>query len=122
MYSQDLRKRVIGFVENGGQKKATASLFKVSSRTIYSWLTLKRKTKSLARKSYQRNKFKISPSALLKYIEEHPDHYLREIAEQFSTCISAIFYALKKLKITRKKKRYFIANAKKKPERNMKNC
>jgi hypothetical protein len=36
-------------------------------------------------------------------VAEKPDAYLRELAGKFNCTGSAVFYALKKLKITRKK-------------------
>ena len=41
---------------------------------------------------------------LNQYIENHQDAFLWEIAEEFSVTKQAIFYALKRLKITRKKR------------------
>jgi len=46
---------------------------------------------------------KINLDKLIEYIKEHPDAYLREIAEEFGCCINAISKALKRLKIIRKK-------------------
>ncbi|WP_369508940.1 IS630 transposase-related protein [Parachlamydia acanthamoebae] len=36
---------------------------------------------------------KIDNEKLRKYIEEHPDSYLREIAAVFNSTLQAIFYA-----------------------------
>lgn len=58
---------------------------------------------------------KICPEQLVKYIEQYPDAYLYEIAEEFNCSDVAIFKALKKLNITRKKRQlYTRSNAKKK--------
>jgi hypothetical protein len=37
------------------------------------------------------------------FVREHPDAYLREIAEKFGTTLQAGFYACKRLKISIKK-------------------
>ena len=63
---------------------------------------------------------KIDPDKLKKYIEEHPDAYLREIAEEFGCSVNAVSKALKRLKITRKKRLYAIKNKKQKKLKNMK--
>ena len=47
---------------------------------------------------------KVDPEKLKAYIAEHPDAYLREIAEVFNCCKTTITNALRRLKITRKKK------------------
>jgi len=38
------------------------------------------------------------------FVREHPDAYLREIAEKFGTTLQAGFYACKRLKISLKKR------------------
>ncbi len=48
--------------------------------------------------------FGLNTQALKQYIEQNPDAYLYERAEMFSCSTSTIFYALKKLGITRKKR------------------
>ncbi len=47
---------------------------------------------------------KLDDELLSKYVEKHPDYFLSEIADYFSVTPQTIFYALKRLKITRKKK------------------
>jgi transposase len=37
-YSEDLRKRVVAFVQGGGSKREEAWLFKVSRGCVYLWL------------------------------------------------------------------------------------
>ena len=46
---------------------------------------------------------KIDPEKLRLYVKDNPDAYLREIADVFHCCPTAIRKALQKLKITRKK-------------------
>ncbi|MBR1486750.1 MAG: hypothetical protein IJ597_05805 [Synergistaceae bacterium] len=46
---------------------------------------------------------KIDPEKLKNYVKENPDAYLREIAEAFRCCQTAIRKALKRLKLTLKK-------------------
>ncbi|WP_320412793.1 IS630 transposase-related protein [Candidatus Rhabdochlamydia oedothoracis] len=52
-------------------------------------------------------------------IEKNPDHFLSEIAKHFGLTLQAIFYALKRLKITRKKRLRFIRKGMRKQERNI---
>ena len=47
---------------------------------------------------------KIDPSELERYKEEYPDAYFSEIAKVFSCSDVAVCKALRKLKITRKKR------------------
>jgi transposase len=103
-YSTDLREKVLGYLEKNSNKKAASDLFQVGIATIYRWVALKKKkghVKPLQRKyAYKR----IDDEALLRYIKAHPDQFLSEIGKYFSVTPQAIFYALKRLKITRKKR------------------
>ena len=46
---------------------------------------------------------KIDDQQLRLFVRQHPDAYLREIAEKFGTTLQAGFYACKRLKISLKK-------------------
>jgi transposase len=48
---------------------------------------------------------KLDPIKLREYVSDHPDAYLQEIADVFGCVESAVRKALKRLKITRKKRR-----------------
>jgi len=103
-YSLDLRKRVLKFLKSNDDKKAASKLFDVDRATVYRWIKQEKERgtlKPLQRKYAYR---KIDYVELKKYIEAYPDQFLSEIAENFSVTLQAIFYALKKLKITRKKR------------------
>jgi len=66
---------------------------------------------------------KINDELLIKYIQEHPDHFLSEIGKHFSLTPQTIFYALKRLKITRKKRLLSIRKEMKKKDKSSgKNC
>ena len=54
-------------------------------------------------KIVRERKRKIDKDELKRAIAEKPDAYLRELAEKFECTETAVFYALEKLKITRKK-------------------
>ena len=72
-------------------------------RTLFRWQNrIEPKTK--------RNKpsTKIDMKALSKDVEDNPDHFQYERAKKFGVSQSAIYYALMRLKISYKKKRYFI--------------
>ncbi|HHX8422349.1 TPA: IS630 transposase-related protein [Legionella pneumophila] len=48
--------------------------------------------------------YKIDDEALKRYIETHPDAHLNELTSHFGLTPSGIWRALKRLKITRKKR------------------
>ena len=114
-YSLDLRKRVIKYVEDGGTQEEAASIFNVSPKTVTNWVRKKRDG-DLSPKTRLAKPRKINYDSLRKYIEKHPDAYLREIAEEFEVTLQAIFYACKRLRITLKKRHPAIRNGMKKKE------
>jgi len=107
-YSVDLRERVLSHLEKNPDKKAASVLFQVGIATVFRWVSLKKlkgNVEPLRRKYAYK---KIDDQKLIEYVEANPDPFLSEIAEYFGLTLQAIFYALKRLKITRKKRRYSI--------------
>lgn len=103
-YSLDLRDRVVKYLTENSDKREASHLFQVGLATIYRWLTQKKErghVQPLCRKYAYK---KVDDELLKKCVEEHPDQFLLEIAQDFSVTPQAIFYALKRLKITRKKR------------------
>ena len=103
VYSLDLRKKALSYIENGASLTETSRIFGVTTRTLSNWLQ-RQKQQDLAPKMHGSSPSKIDNDKLIKYIETHPDSCLREIAEVFSTTLQGIFYGCKRLKITLKKK------------------
>jgi len=113
-YSLDLRERVITFVEKGGSKTDAARIFGVCRVTIYSWLTKKAETGTLKDKPPQRGWKKLNPQALIAYVKQNPDLTLEQYGKHFGASAPSVCEALKRLKITRKKRQLFIGSAMKK--------
>jgi transposase len=113
-YSEDLRKKVIDYIHSGHTQKSAQNVFKIGSTTIKRWLKQFKETGSLKNKPLNRSHKKINPDTLFEYVTKHPDAYLREIAEHFNCSGEGIRKALKRLKITLKKKRLFTGNVAKK--------
>lgn len=102
-YSYDLRKKALDYIEKGGSRQLASEIFGVTTRTIQNWIH-RQKLGILPAKIRRSSPSKIDNDKLRKYIEEHPDHYLREIAKAFGSTLQAVFYACKRLKITLKKR------------------
>ncbi len=103
-YSLDLRTRVITFIENGGGITRASKLFQISRTSIYRWLN---RTNLQAIKVSRRQR-KLDWKALDQDVTENPDLRLIDRAKKFGVTPSAIFYALKKSKINRKKNNFVI--------------
>lgn len=102
-YSVDLRERVLQYLEKNKNREAASRLFQVGIATIYRWLALKKEKGNVEPLSRPYAYKKIDDQKLIDYIEKNPDHFLSEIAKHFNLTVQAVFYALKRLKITRKK-------------------
>ena len=100
MYSLDLRQRVVEFVQEGGTKAEAARRYRVAPSTVYSWLNRADLKPTLAK----RRRRKLDWNALRDHVKQHPDARLVERAAHFGVTISSIHYALKEMKITRKKR------------------
>jgi putative transposase len=98
-YSVDLRMRVLNFIENGGSIVKAAQLYGVALATIYRW----RHREDINPTKVKRRKRKLDWEALKRDVEANPEATLLERAKKFGVRQNAIFYALKQLKITRKK-------------------
>src|SRR5258706_1322360 len=103
-YSIDLRERVIKFIEKSGNKTKAAKVFNISRTTIHEWLLKKTKTGTLEDAKPKRGWKKLEPKALISYVQSHPEATLREYADHFKASVPSVCLALKKLKITRKKR------------------
>lgn len=113
-YSIDLRERVITFIEEGHSKTEAARLFGISRFTILNWLRKKSKTGTLRDAKPNRSWKKLDPKALISHVQSHPEGTLREYANHFKASIPSVCLALKKLKITRKKRPTYTENGMKK--------
>jgi transposase len=91
------------YIDDGHTIKETSEVFKIGTTTIKEWKKLRAETGSLNTRPHERKNTKIDSDRLVSYINEHPDSYLFEIAEVFNCTAQAVFYALKRLGITRKK-------------------
>ncbi len=98
-YSIDLRKRVVGFVAEGGSKVEAARRFRVSGWCVKDWCG----RSDLAPKRHGPRQRKLDRVALRQHVTHHPEATLKERAQHFGVAINAIWYALRQLKVTRKK-------------------
>ena len=99
----DYRQRAVAYKDENHTFEELRDTFKIPPETYYQW-------KSRLENGYYNTVFtrerkrKIDKEELRRVIAEKPDIYLRELAELFGCTESAVFYALKKMNITRKKR------------------
>ena len=108
--SIDLRKRVVGYVQAGHTHQEASEHFFINVSSVYRWMKLLRETGSLEVKPTPRSPHRLYLEPLKKYVDEHPDSYIWDIAEYFKCGKTTVFHALRKLGYFRKKNKKFIAN------------
>lgn len=119
VYSLDLRKKALDYIANGGSRLEASKIFGVTIPTLANWLS-RQKQQDLASRMKGSKPSKIDNEKLKKYIEDHPDSYLREIAVVFNSTLQAVFYACKRLNITLKKRSRTIGKEMRRNERYLK--
>ena len=102
-YSIDFIRRAVAYKQEGHTFAQLREAFDIPSATYYDWefklnngyfdIIIKR----------ERSR-KIDKEALKQAVAEKPDAFLKEYAEQFNCTPTAVYYALEKLNITRKKR------------------
>ena len=102
-YDVKFRCCALAYWADGHTKKETALVFKVNPDTLQKWKKQYEETGNLESKTRRETWRKIDPDRLVKYLEQHPDSYLKELAEEFNCSDVAILKALRRLKISRKK-------------------
>ena len=103
-YPTKYRERTIEYRKAGHTPEETHRIFRVSISTIREWEKQLEKEGNLEKKPLHRSYKKVNPEKLKAYVTEHPDAYQKEIAEEFGSSATAIYLAMKRLKITRKKR------------------
>ena len=103
-YSVDYRKRAIEFYKEGHTQAEVFEVFKVHPKTLRDWKTRMEIGQLKPNYPKTRKPRKLPPNELIQYLKEHPDAFLEEIGEYFQCSAEAVRKALKKLKITRKKR------------------
>lgn len=105
-YSIDFRERAIAFINKGHTGKELYEAFKIYPSEVNKWRKLLKETGSLKPQYSKTRVRKINLQNLKQAVEEQPDAYLYELARKFGCTKQAIFYALKRLKLTFKKNVY----------------
>lgn len=94
--SEDLRERVVDFVNAGGGKTEAARRFGVSRGSVYHWLGLE---SLVVNKTRNTTPYKLDPETLKAHVEAYPDAYQRERAEALGVSEYVVWYGLKRLGI-----------------------
>lgn len=115
-YSVDLREKVLEYIAKQGGMKEASVIFGISQRTLYNW-SQKLKQGSLEDAVPSRPWKKIDPELLLKEVESNSGFLLKDFALKFKVRGASMFAAFKRLKITSKKRAFYIKNVMRREER-----
>ena len=97
-------------MEKGHTKEELYEAFGIYPSRITAWRKLQKETGSLEPQYRETRSRKIDLKKLEQAVERKPDAQLSELAKIFDCTETAVFYALKKLKITVKKNNLFMKN------------
>jgi len=103
-YDNKFKKRAIEHHEKGNSRRKTSETFSISPNTLNTWLNEYREHGEFLNKPKPANNTKLTEQELLEYFENNGDSYQEEAAKHFGVSQSGICRALKRLKITRKKR------------------
>jgi len=98
-YSQDYRQMILAKLEGGASFRELAEEFQLSTNTIQRW------KKNPERKKRIVKPYKLDNALLKADVETYPDDYQWQRAQRLGCSQNAICAALKRLGITRKKRR-----------------
>ena len=99
--STELRKRVVALGASGGSKAEAARRFKVGQASVHRWV----KPGGLdCKRPGPKGRHQLDREALRRHVEEHNDLTQQERARHFGVSRHCIWSALRKLKLTHKKK------------------
>jgi transposase len=104
-YSDDLRVAALTYYDKGGVTQQEVSrIFGIASKTLSNWLRL-RKEGEFSRRAAQKKQpsYKLDEAASCQYISDNTDCYNHEVGAHFGVHPTTIFYARRRLGITRKK-------------------
>jgi transposase len=104
-YSIDFRERVLGYLTEGHTQAEASKVFKVGTTAIKGWKKLLVETGGLQIRVPKREGWVYDSERLRIFVKEHPQAYLREIAEHFGGSVMGAANALAREKITLKKGR-----------------
>lgn len=119
-YSLDFRERSLAMIEEGKSISEVSRIMKVRRGTIREWQVRHEQGQLAAFYPDKRKPYKIDEEKLKSYVEKHPDAYLDEIAQEIGSNPNTVYSALKRLKITRKKRPRNTENVMKKSEQHTK--
>ncbi|GHU14084.1 transposase [Alphaproteobacteria bacterium] len=105
VYSEDLREKVMKYIDMHYSQSYVAKLFGISTKTVWNWIKLRNDTGGLKPKPFTRGPTKLKADELQQYVTDNPQACLREIAQHFNCRVSSVHSRMKSLGTKYRKKR-----------------
>jgi transposase len=102
--SEDLRERVIAYIETGKNCANAARKFEISYSSAHRWYSKYIKTGSCKARPYPGKKPMLSNEEFSLYVKSHPNSTLAQIGSHFGMSAKSAHYYMKKCKFSYKKK------------------
>lgn len=118
-YSEDLRTKVLDFIDQGNTKILASKLFGIGRDTIYRWIRLRKDTGMLKAKVRVYLPLKVDYQKLQEIMKNKPDSTLKELGSFFNMSGPGMGYVLERLKITRKKRQLITKKETRKDEKSL---
>lgn len=109
-YSEDLRTRVINYLDKGNGYKEASRLFELSISSIGRWYRRYKKEGHCKARTRPGARRKINLAQLEAYVKSNPDTTLKKAAIKFSLSIWTVQYWLRKLGYSYKKNIYLLGS------------
>ena len=103
-YSEDLRKKVIKYIEKGGSKKGASEVFELHRNTVSLWWNRYKKEGDYRARERLGKKSNITAEEVKEYVELNHNFKASDMGKRFGISSVGAFYWLKKLGYSYKKK------------------
>jgi transposase len=120
-YSQDLRKKVIEYVNKGNSCHSASVKFEIASNTVRNWYKRYKSEGNYLPRKVGGKKGRISEQEVKDYVNSNPDFILSDMGKHFSMSAVGALYWLRKLGYSYKKKPMFMWKQAKKSAKYTKN-
>ncbi|WP_417904510.1 helix-turn-helix domain-containing protein [Candidatus Tisiphia endosymbiont of Micropterix aruncella] len=102
-YSQDLREKVINYIEKGNSQISAAKIFDIHKNTINRWKVRKKKEGTILAKARLGFKSKVDKQQLEEFVKNNSNITLKDIGKKFGITGTQVGRILKKLGYSYKK-------------------
>ncbi len=115
-YSLDMRQRALELIKEGKNKTEISRMLEGSRTSLLRWSKRASRGELAATYPKKRGGFRVDDEKLKAYVAQNPNAYQAEIAQALGAKENTVCRALKRLKISRKKRRLSTEKGMKKSE------